>query len=188
MRRKNLFGRPIRRLKIFPVIAIFTLLLAGGLFAMRWWYQNDIDTLENRVFNLNLSIRAFRLPEIEAETMTIDALHQRLPYRQSAQDIQFNVRILMEDAPFTLNNFQNDVQLSTTAPLVSELGGVVDAWRVRSVFTTDDPDLAFRFVERLEAANNLYVISTVNVFAFELEGETQYEIEIVSFTYSIRGS
>ena len=188
MRRRNLFGRPIRRLKIFPILLVFTLLLAGGFFGIRFFYQDRINTLEAQVFDLELSVRAFRLPDVDAETISLDQLHRRLPYRQTAQDINFNIRILMNNAPFTFTNLFNDVQVSNNAPLQSELGPSIEAWRVRSSFTVTDAEVAYRFVERLEAAQIFYLVDRISVFEVDDDGDVVFEVEIVYFTYSVRGN
>lgn len=155
---------------------------------MRFWYQDRIQTLEAQVFDLELSVRSFRLPEVNSQTISLDELHQRLPYRQTAQDINFNIRILMNNAPFTLTALFNDVQLSNSAPLQSELGESVEAWRVKSTFMTSDSEVVQQFVERLEFAQAVFIVQNVNVFRLDIDGDIVYQVEIIYFTYSIRGS
>ena len=186
MRRRTLFGKPIRRLKIFRILALFTVILTGAFFGMRFWYEGRIADLEQEQFELDIAIRSIRLPEVMISDMSLEQLIQILPANITAEDVRIDVAILVEESSLTLNQFNSTVSVSTNAPGLDGLSSDIRAWRVRSTFvSTDESDLV-DFINLLEDATLIYNVQSFNVFRSEEGTGTVYQIEVIYFTYSIQ--
>ena len=186
MRRRTLFGKPIRRLKIFRILALFTVILTGAFFGMRFWYEGRIADLEQERLELDIQVRSIRLPELTTVSMPLELLVEVLPANLTASDVRIDVAILVEESALTLDQFNSTVSVSTNAPGLEGLSSDIRAWRVRSTFvSTNEADLV-NFINLLEEATLIYNVQSFNVFRSEEDSGTVYQIEVIYFTYSIQ--
>lgn len=185
MRRKNLFGKPIRRLKIFPILVVFTVLIAIGFFSMRFWFENRIDDLEQTRFDLELSVRSFQLPVLEPIDTSLEQLQVILPVNTTTEDVRVDVAVLVDRSSLQLDGFNSTVRATPNAPGLDGLSSDIQAWQIRSNFIADSNAEALAFVELLENATMIYKIESFSVSVTDVEGSTRYFTEVIYYTYSI---